>query len=55
MNKKHDEIKDRAEYLVKNFSDKDGNGSVITTCPEQKCHWPSCQCVTSVTTTAPKP
>ncbi len=47
MTKKHDEIAERAKYLVENFSDKDGTGSVYTVCPEKKCYWPECQCVTS--------
>jgi len=37
---------ERAKFLVENFSDKDGKGSVLTVCPEQKCYWPECQCAT---------
>lgn len=44
--KEKDTYKERAEFLVNNFSDKDGKGSVLTVCPEQKCYWPECQCVT---------
>jgi len=44
--KKHDEIEERAKYLVSCFSDKDGKGSVLCICPEKKCSWPECQCVT---------
>ena len=44
--KKHDEIEERAKYLVSCFSDKDGKGSVLCICPEKKCYWPECQCVT---------
>lgn len=46
MTKKHDEIAERAKYLVENFSNKNGTGSVYTVCPEKKCYWPECQCVT---------
>jgi hypothetical protein len=53
--KKKDTYKERAEFLVKNFSDKDGKGSVTTNC---EC-WPECQCVTyeppSVTPTRTTP
>jgi len=47
MSKKDDPIRDRAEYLVSCFSDKDGKGSVLTLCPEKSCTWPECQCLTS--------
>ena len=30
MTKKHDEIAERAKYLVENFSNKNGTGSVYT-------------------------
>jgi len=50
---------ERAKFLVENFSDKDGKGSVLTVCPEQKCYLPECQCVTyeppSVTPTRTTP
>ena len=46
MSKKHDEIAERAKFLVENFSGRDGKGSVLTVCPEKSCTWPECQCVT---------